>query len=91
MSQHSDLLTYGISKGLRNKNIASVILADVGDLLSVLEYEDSWCAGPILKQHVYDHARWMRTQRDGLYGISHKQLDDFLHDLEFVSVGLDFL
>ena len=81
MSQHSDLLTYSISKGLRNKATVEVILADIGDLLTVLEYEDTWCSAPILHQHVYSHAQWMRTQKDGLYGISHKQLDDFITQL----------
>ena len=87
MSEHSNLLTLGISKGIRNKNTASDILTDIGDLLSVLEYEDSWCDGPILKKHVYNHAEWMRTQKDGLYGISHTQLDNFINDLNSVDVG----
>jgi hypothetical protein len=87
MSQHSDLLSHSISKGLRNKWSAATILDDIGSLLLVLEYTDDWCEGPILKQHVISHAQWMRTQRENLYGVTYKQLDTFIRDLTSLDNG----
>lgn len=82
MSQHADILTHEISKGIRRGMSAAVITTDIGDLLDCLEYPADWTTGKTLIEHVYGSARNMRfVQRDGLYGVSHAQLDKFLDEM----------
>lgn len=80
MSQHADLLSHEIAKGISRGVHASDIARDISELLEVLEYDD-FSAIKTVKIHAYTHAKWMMTQKDGLYGISHAKLDKFLTEL----------
>ncbi len=81
MSQHADILTHEISKGIRRGHLAAEIIGDIMDLLTVMEYDDSFTEYNTVTQHVYQHAKWMATQKDGLYGITHAKLDKFITEL----------
>jgi hypothetical protein len=81
MSQHSDILKHEISKGVSRNLSVDTIVNDVGAILDCLEYDAEWTSGRILVEHVYGTAVYMRTQKDGLYGVSHDQLDKFITEL----------
>lgn len=81
MSQHSDILSFEISKGISRNLHARDIVHDISNLLDVLEYDEQTSDIKQVKIHAYGHAKWMMTQRDGLYGISHFKLDKFLTQL----------
>ena len=81
MSQHSDLLTLTLTKGISRGHSASAIVNDTIELLDTLEYDDSFTDLFKATEHIYSHAKGMLAQKDGLYGISHSQLDKFLTEL----------
>ena len=81
MSQHSDLLTYTISKGIANGESAMVIVSDLQDLLDALEYDSDFTDLKNVVRHAWDHVNGMLMQRDGLYGLSHEKLTKFKEDL----------
>lgn len=81
MSQHSDLLTRTISRSIRNGFSADYAVDDFIDLLETLEYDEFFTDHRTAIEHMYVHARWMITQSDGLYGISHAKLDTFITEL----------
>jgi len=81
MSQHADIVTHLISKGIRRNDDVDTILADIGEMLCVLEYADEFLFGTTLQRYVYDDALNMRLQKDWLYGVSHEQLDKFLDEM----------
>ena len=80
MSQHADILSFEIAKGISRGIHASTIVLDISELLEVLEYDD-FSDIKTVKIHAYAHAKWMMTQKDGLYGITHAKLDKFLTEL----------
>jgi hypothetical protein len=81
MSQHSDLLTYAISKGIAKGESAMDIVRDLQDILDVLEYDSDFTDLKNVARHAWSHASGMLMQRDWLYGISHKQLNKFKEDI----------
>ena len=81
MSQHSDLLTYAISKGIAKGEPAMIIVNDLQDLLDVLEYDSDFTDLKNVVRHAWSHASGMLMQRDWLYGISHEQLYKFKEDI----------
>jgi hypothetical protein len=81
MSQHSDLLTYAISKGIAKGEPAMIIVNDLQDLLDVLEYDSDFTDLKNVVRHAWGHVNGMLMQRDGLYGISHEQLKKFKEDI----------
>ena len=81
MSQHSDILSHEISKGIKRGEHVLSITQDIAELLQVLEYDDSMTELTNHRGYVYRHAKWMRTQKNGIYGVTHTQLDKFINDL----------
>jgi len=81
MSQHADILSYEIIKGIKRGHLAAEITGDIMDLLTTLDYDDSFTEYNKVTEHVYYHAKGMRNQKDGLYGLSHAQLDKFITEL----------
>jgi len=81
MSQHADLLSFEIAKGIIRNDHATIIVANISGLLEVLEYDDAFTDLTQVKKHAYSHAKWMATQKDGLYGVTHAKLDKFLTEL----------
>ena len=81
MSQHADILSYEITKGIKRDEHALSITENIAELLMVLEYDDSFTELVPHRRHVYHHAKGMMNQKDGLYGISHAQLDKFITEL----------
>jgi hypothetical protein len=82
MSQHSDILTWEICKGIEDGVHATDISNRIQGLLDVLEYDEHFTDMKNVKKHVYGHAKWMMTQKDGLYGrATHAKLDKFLTEL----------
>lgn len=81
MSQHADILSHEITKGIKRGHLAAEIAGDIMDLLTTLDYDDSFTEYNKVTEHVYYHARGMAAQKDGLYGISHEQLDKFITEL----------
>lgn len=78
MSQYSDILKHMIVKGIRANHDSITIVADIGDMLSVLDYDEPYDE---TYRGVYNTATWMRTQKENLYGVSDKQFLVFLSDL----------
>ena len=81
MSQHSDLLSHSISKGIQRGDHANAVATDFAELLETLEYDETFTELATVKRHVFQHAKQMATQKDGLYGVSHAQLDKFITEL----------
>ncbi len=81
MSQHSDILSHEISKGIKRNLDAATIVSDIIDLLDMLGYPEHITDTRIATEHAYTHAKWMLTQKEGLYGISHAKLDKCITEL----------
>jgi len=81
MSQHADLLKFEIENGVRRGHSANAILNDTAELLSVLEYDDTMTSDDTVAVHLHQTANVMRMQKDGLYGLTHAQLDEFIADI----------
>lgn len=82
MSQHSDLLTLTISKGIARKEHATTIVNDFVELLEALDYGEDFTDLKAATEHAYVHAKWMLSQKDGLYGAAnHWHLDKFITEL----------
>jgi hypothetical protein len=79
MSQHSDILSHMIAKGIANGDKPLAIVHDIEGMLEVLEYDDGMVSRTY--EHVYSHAAWMRTQKPGLYGITDSEFQVFLDTL----------
>lgn len=82
MSQHSDLLTHEICRGIKHGLSATEIVNEIQELLMVLEYDEYFTDLTTVKKHAYTHARGMLAQKDGLYGVAtHAKLDKFCTEL----------
>lgn len=81
MSQHASLLTLSIRKGIIRGETATEIVDDFAELLETLEYDDSITEHRTVVRHAYNHAKWMMTQKEGLYGVTHAKLDKFVTEL----------
>ena len=87
MSQHSDILKFEIVEGIRDGLTPTRIVQRIQGIMSALEWDESTIE--IVPYDCVNVARWMVTQMDpseyqmdGLYGVSHKQLNDFINDLK---------
>lgn len=80
MSQHNDILKHEIAAGIQDGLPVVRIVQRIQDILGALEWDEV-----TVETVPYDSvnvAKWMATQKDGLYGVSHKQLNDFINNLK---------
>lgn len=81
MSQHNDILKHEIAWGIQDGLPVVRIVQRIQGIMSALEWDEV-----TIETASYDSvnvARWMVTQTDGLYyGVSHKQLNDFINNLK---------
>ncbi len=81
MSQHSDIFTHEIVHGISNGLKPMEIAHKISNLLDVLQYDESFTDLKAVTGHLYSHLKWMRTQKDGLYGMSHSVIETYIDDL----------
>lgn len=80
MSQHNDILKHEIAAGIQDGLSPIRIVQRIQNVLGALEWDEI-----TVETVPYDSvnvAKWMATQKDGLYGVSHKQLHSFITDLK---------
>lgn len=74
MSQHADITKVIVSKAIKSNWNAVETCEYYSNILEAIEYDIEW-TNP---QHIIDMTRYMLTQKDGLYGVSHKQIADWV-------------
>lgn len=74
MSQHADLTKWNVANSIKNNLPAEAACESYAGMLAAAEYDDQW-ANP---KYVIEMAEYMLTQKDGLYGVSHAQIVDWL-------------
>lgn len=79
MSQHHDILKSQIAEGISDGLSTTRIVQRIQGVLDVCEYdEDTVNAVP---SDALGVAYWMVSQKDGLYGVTHTQLNTFMKQL----------
>lgn len=79
MSQHNDILKFEIAAGINDELPVHRIIQRIQGIMDVQEWdEDTVDAVPGDSLVV---AYGMRCQKDGLYGVTHQQLDQFMKTL----------
>jgi hypothetical protein len=76
MSQHNDILKFEIAAGIVDRLPVDRIIQRIQGIMEVLEWDQD-CVDAVPGDSL-GVAKWMRTQRDGLYGVTHQQLDQFM-------------
>ena len=79
MSQHSDILQYEIAAGIQDGLTPARIVQRVQEILDVMGWDEHTVEGAPLD--VLYTAKWMLTQKDGLYGVSHNALKVYITQL----------
>lgn len=79
MSQHNDILKFEIAAGIQDGLTIKRTVQRIQAILQTLEWDEvtivevpSDCLGV---------AYWMKSQKDGLYGVTHQQLQNFMDEL----------
>ena len=78
MSQHSDFLKFEITAGIQDGLSTSRIIERIQGVLDALEWDSDTIDNALANAN--NTAKWMRTQKDFLYGVSHDQLDHFINE-----------
>jgi hypothetical protein len=78
MSQHSDIIKFEISAGIADGLSTGRIVERIQGVLETLEWDSDTIENALVDAH--NTAKWMRTQKDFLYGVSHDQLDHFINE-----------
>lgn len=76
MSQHADITKVVVSKAIKSNWNPVETCQLYLDVLNAIEYDDDEWANP---KHIIGMADYMLTQKDGLYGVSHQQIIDWLN------------
>lgn len=80
MSQHADIIKFEIAEGIIDNLSTKRIIERIESTLSTLEYDDTFVSNAGYDARVC--ASWMVKQKDGLYGVSHAQLNKFINELD---------
>jgi hypothetical protein len=78
MSQHSNLIKFEIAEGIDDGLSAKRIIERIEGVLDTLEWDSDTIDNVPVDAH--NTAKWMRTQKDGLYGVTHAELDHFINE-----------
>lgn len=76
MSQHSNILKHEISAGIADGLSAKRIVERIQRLLEVMESDENTVNNALVDAN--NTAKWMRAQKNELYGVTHDQLDHFI-------------
>lgn len=78
MSQHSNIFKHEISAGIADGLATERIIERIEGILDTLESDsDTIDDVPVDARNT---AKWMRAQKDWMYGVSHAQLDHFINE-----------
>ena len=78
MSQHSDILKFEIAAGIADGLSTERIIERIEGILDTLDWDSDTIDNVPVDAH--NTAKWMRTQKDWMYGVSHDQLDHFINE-----------
>jgi hypothetical protein len=78
MSQHSDIIKFEISAGIADGLSTDRIVERIQGVMETLEWDSNTIEDALADSH--NTAKWMRSQKDGLYGVTHDQLDHFINE-----------
>lgn len=76
MSQHNDIFKFEIAAGIVDGLPVHRIIQRIQGILDVQEWDQETVDA--VPRDSLGVAKWMRTQKDGLYGVTHQQLDQFM-------------
>ena len=79
MSQHSDILKFEIAEGIIDGLTPNRIIERVQGVLGALEWDEDTVN--TVPRDVLATAKWMATQKDGLYGVSHNALKVYIDQM----------
>lgn len=74
MSQHADITKVVVARAIKSDWTPAETHGHYLAVLDALEYDDYMSH----TSHIIDMANYMLTQKDGLYGVSHVQITDWL-------------
>ena len=74
MSEHADLTSWNVADSIKNNLSAVDACESYKGMLAAADYDDQW-ANP---KYIMEKAAHMLTQKDGIYGISHQQIIDWM-------------
>lgn len=77
MSQHADLIKHSVSKSIKVGNSWAMTLECANDLLDTAEYDEDFYLDD---KKLTAQCEYMLTQSDGLYGVSHFKIKEFLRN-----------
>ncbi len=73
MSQHSDLTTVVVKTAIKHDWNDLQTVQHFVDILEAAGFEDSF----LNPRHILETLRYMVTQRDGVYGVTHEQINNW--------------
>jgi hypothetical protein len=79
MSRHNDILEFEIAEGIVDGLPIHRIIQRIQAILQTLEWDEKWVVE--VPSDCLAVAYWMKTQKDGLYGVTHQQLQSFIDEL----------
>jgi len=79
MSQHNNILKFEIAAGIVDGLPVDRIIQRIQGIMEVTEWDQDWVDA--VPGDSLGVAKWMRTQKDGSYGVTHQQLDQFMKTL----------
>ena len=79
MSQHNDILKFEIAAGIGDGLSTSRIIQRIQGILDALEWDEGTVDAVPGDSLVVAYG--MKCQKDGLYGVTHQQLDQFMKTL----------
>lgn len=78
MSQHSDLIKFEIAEGIADGLSTDRIVERIQGVMETMEWDSDTIEDALADAN--NTAKWMRTQKEMLYGVSHEQLDHFINE-----------
>jgi hypothetical protein len=79
MSQHNDILKWQIADGIIDGLSTARIVERIESILDSLEWDEVTINA--VARGALNVAYGMRMQKDGLYGVTHAQLDNFMKEI----------
>lgn len=79
MSQHSDILQFEIAAGIQDGLSPFRVVQRIQAIMGALEWDEDMAN--TVPRDALATAKWMVTQTDGLYGVSHNALKVYIDQM----------
>ena len=79
MSQHSDILKFEIAAGIQDGLSPLRVVQRIQAIMDAMEWDEDMVN--TVPRDALATAKWMVTQKDGLYGVSHNALKVYIDQM----------